>query len=63
MVVSVPGEMPPAVERGGFRVVAPAFLVREVLGFYGLRHDLLARVESGIVRPYGVQIAPVKIGK
>lgn len=50
----VPPRMPPCIEKDGFRVVEPAFLVRELLGFHGLRLDLIARIESRITVPYGL---------
>jgi hypothetical protein len=47
----VPRTMPPFTEKDGFRVVTPAFLIRELIGFYGLRADLLARCERRIPGP------------
>lgn len=51
----VPIRMPPSIERDGFRVVDPAFLIRELLGFHGLRLDLVARIEARIAGPCGLQ--------
>ena len=44
----VPREIPAFVEKKGFRVVAPDFLLREMIGLYGLRTDLLALFEERI---------------
>ncbi len=55
LFAAVPPRMPPSLQKGGFRVVTPEFLIRELLGFHGLRLDLLARVESGIAEPYGIE--------
>jgi hypothetical protein len=42
----IPSQLPPHLERGGSRVVTPEFLIRDLLGFYGLRTDLLAEIEA-----------------
>jgi hypothetical protein len=47
----VPRDFPPCMESGGFRVVTPEHLVREILGFHGLRTDLLAEMEEKLLRP------------
>lgn len=44
----IPRELPPFAERDGFRVVTPEFLLRDLIGFYGLRGDLLALYEARI---------------
>ena len=54
LFAAVPAGMPPSIEKGGFRVVTPDFLIRELLGFHGLRLDLLARIEARIAEPYGI---------
>lgn len=42
----VPREMPLATDRNGVRVVARDELVRDLMGFYGLRPDLVAAIEA-----------------
>jgi len=42
----VPPELPPHGEKNGFRVVTRDHLIRDLIGFYGLRVDLLARLEA-----------------
>lgn len=44
----VPHEMPPFRECNGFRVVTREHLIRDLIGFYGLRTDLLVRIEAGL---------------
>ena len=46
LFASVPHEPPPEVEIAGFRVVTRDRLLRDLLGFYGLRTDLLAEIEA-----------------
>jgi hypothetical protein len=41
----VPDRPPPSIEQGGFRVVTREHLVRDLIGFYGLRGDLLSEIE------------------
>ena len=39
-------KLPPHCEEAGCRIVTRAHLVRDLLGFYGLRRDLLVQVEN-----------------
>jgi hypothetical protein len=45
----VPRALPPYRECQGFRVVTTESLVRDLIGFYGARADLLARIEERLV--------------
>ncbi|MBN1420955.1 MAG: hypothetical protein JXP34_19445 [Planctomycetes bacterium] len=44
----VPEETPPHEEVRGFRVVSVDHLIRDLIGFYGLRTDLAARIDAAL---------------
>ncbi len=44
----VPAEMPPSMEHAGHRVVTREHLIRDLIGFYGLRTNLLVEIETNL---------------
>jgi len=46
-------ELPPHLEHAGQLVVTREHLVRDLLGFYGLRRDLLVEIENKIGKTHG----------
>ena len=49
----VPRSMPPSLEKDGFRAVTPEFLLRELIGLYGLRTNLVALWEARMAGLFG----------
>ena len=47
----VPRELPTPVEVDGTRVVSQEELTRDLIGFYGLRPDLIAEIEAKLASP------------
>ncbi|MBM4087992.1 MAG: hypothetical protein FJ276_00975 [Planctomycetes bacterium] len=41
-------QLPPHVQATGCRIVTHEYLVRDLIGFYGLRHDLLVAIENNL---------------
>lgn len=51
MFAVVPVEMPPSFEHGGHRVVTREHLIRDLIGFYGLRTNLIVEIETKLLGP------------